>query len=350
MGPIFRYFRESRFRELDMRGFESKLFFEGQRRRQYRARYYSLCLLSTVIASYGILNGSPATVIGAMIIAPMMTPIMATAAALVMGDTQRDIRSLTLVALGALLVLLVSWLIGELHSAFNIISIAGNEQITARIAPRSTDLIIALASGAAGALALSRDDIADSLPGVAIAISLVPPLCVAGLCLAIGEQSAAVGAVLLFLTNFLSILLAGGGVFLLLGLRQASGEGEGEGETGPARRHAFKTVMVGLLLISIPLLGTSSKLAQQAVTEHRTIEATKQWLQGSGYSIIKIGTGRRSVTITIGGQGLIPPKERLVETLRSRLRRSITVELSIVPIQVETIDIDLTEPRPERRK
>ena len=346
MGPIFRYFRESRFRELDMRGFESKLFFEGQRRRQYRARYYSLCLLSTVIASYGILNGSPATVIGAMIIAPMMTPIMATAAALVMGDTERDIRSLTLVALGALLVLLVSWLIGELHSAFNIISIAGNEQITTRIAPRSTDLIIALASGAAGALALSRDDIADSLPGVAIAISLVPPLCVAGLCLAIGEQSAAVGAVLLFLTNFLSILLAGGGVFLLLGLRQASGEGE----TGPARRHAFKTVMVGLLLISIPLLGTSSKLAQQAVTEHRTIEATKQWLQGSGYSIIKIGTGRRSVTITIGGQGLIPPKERLVETLRSRLRRSITVELSIVPIQVETIDIDLTEPRPERRK
>ena len=348
MGPIFRYFRESRFRELDLRGFESKLFFEGQRRRQYRARYYSLCLLSTVIASYGILNGSPATVIGAMIIAPMMTPIMATAAALVMGDTQRDIRSLTLVALGALLVLLVSWLIGELHSAFNIISIAGNDQITARIAPRSTDLIIALASGAAGALALSRDDIADSLPGVAIAISLVPPLCVAGLCLAIGEQSAAVGAVLLFLTNFLSILLAGGGVFLLLGLRQASGEGEGE--TGPARRHAFKTVMVGLLLISIPLLGTSSKLAQQAITEHRTIEATKQWLQGSGYSIIKIGTGRRSVTITIGGQGLIPPKERLVETLRSRLRRSITVELSIVPIQVETIDIDLTEPRPERRK
>ncbi len=347
MGPIFRYFRESRFRELDMRGFESKLFFEGQRRRHYRARYYSLCLLSTVIASYGILNGSPATVIGAMIIAPLMTPIMATAAALVMGDTERDIRSLTLVALGALLVLLVSWLIGELHSAFNIISIAGNEQITARIAPRSTDLIIALASGAAGALALSRDDIADSLPGVAIAISLVPPLCVAGLCLAIGEQSAAVGAVLLFLTNFLSILLAGGGVFLLLGLHQASGEGE----TWPARRrHAFKTVMVGLLLISIPLLGTSSKLAQQAVTEHRTIEATKQWLQGSGYSIIKIGTGRRSVTITIGGQGLIPPKERLVETLRSRLRRSITVELSIVPIQVETIDIDLTEPRPERRK
>lgn len=89
-----------------------------------------------------------ATVIAALIVAPLMTPIMATAAA--------------------------------------------------------------LASGVAGAFALSRDDIADSLPGVAIAISLVPPLRVVGLSLLAGEINAATGAMLLFITNFLAIILAGG--------------------------------------------------------------------------------------------------------------------------------------------
>ena len=98
MGLVLKYLRDNRFRPSDVAAFEYKLFFEGGRRRQYKVRFYSLTLLATVIASYGIVNASPATVIGAMIIAPLMTPIMATAAALVMGDTQRDIRALMLVA------------------------------------------------------------------------------------------------------------------------------------------------------------------------------------------------------------------------------------------------------------
>lgn len=344
MGLVLKYLRDNRFRPSDVAAFEYKLFFEGGRRRQYKVRFYSLTLLATVIASYGIVNASPATVIGAMIIAPLMTPIMATAAALVMGDTQRDIRALMLVATGAALVLAVSWFIGLLHSTFNVFVVAGNEQISSRIAPRSTDLVIALASGAAGALALSREDIADSLPGVAIAISLVPPLCVGGLCLSIGEWSAAWGAVLLFLTNFFSILLAGGGVLLLLGLHQVSGG------TARGRRHAFPSVIAGLVLISIPLLGTSSRLAQQAVTEHRTIGATRQWLEGSGYSVIRVRTGRRSVAITIGGQGLVPSTAALAETLRATLRNSIKVELNIVPIQVEVLDIRIPARRDKARQ
>ena len=156
--------------------------------------------------------------------APLMTPIMATTAALLTGQTERAVRSTVLVAVGVAGVIALSWLFGALAvlSVGRVLCFETNSQITGRISPTSVDLIAALASGAAGAFAMSRDDIADSLAGVAISISLVPPLCVVGIALAAGEWSAASGALLLFITNYLSILLAGGGVLALLGLAQAA--------------------------------------------------------------------------------------------------------------------------------
>ena len=112
LDPVSKIFRDNYFRSSDITAFENKLFYEGKRRRQYAVRYYALVFLATVIASYGILNDSPASVIGAMIIAPLMTPMMATAAALVMGDTERDIRGLVLVVSGAALAIVVSLGIG----------------------------------------------------------------------------------------------------------------------------------------------------------------------------------------------------------------------------------------------
>ena len=149
-----------------------------------------------------------------MIVAPLMTPIMATTAALVTG---RMDRAAALAPAGAgrrRSVVALAWLLGVLYPG--VLPFDSNSQITARIAPRVIDLVAALASGAAGAFCLSREDVADSLPGVAIAISLVPPLCVVGLSLSAGEWAAAGGALLLFVTNLLAILLAGGGVLARL--------------------------------------------------------------------------------------------------------------------------------------
>jgi uncharacterized hydrophobic protein (TIGR00271 family) len=201
----------------DLPDFEAKLFFEGAKRRVNLERFAVLLFLSTVIATFGVLGDSTATVIGAMIIAPLMTPIMATAAGLVMGDMGRAGRSILVVIGGVAAVIGVAWLIGTFH--IGVISFTTNSQITARVSPSLIDLAVALASGAAGAFALSRTDVADSLPGVAISIALVPPLAVVGLSLSAAEWDDAIGALLLFLTNFVSILLTGGGVFALLGQR-----------------------------------------------------------------------------------------------------------------------------------
>jgi uncharacterized hydrophobic protein (TIGR00271 family) len=231
-------FRDNRFRPEDVPRFEAKLFYEGDRRRPYLERFFVLLILATIIATAGIIGDSTATVIGAMIVAPLMTPIMATAAGLIMGNMSRALNRLSLVLLGVLTVIFLSWLFGVLSPSY--LSFSANSQILGRVSPRLIDLIAALASGAAGAFALSREDVADSLPGVAIAISLVPPLCVMGLSLSAGEIDAATGAMLLFMTNFLAIILAGGAVLGILGLNAAARIEV----RGTARRKAFALVIV----------------------------------------------------------------------------------------------------------
>ena len=102
---------------------------------------------------------------------------------------------------------------------------ATNGQVISRIHPKLIDLIAALATGTVGAFALVRSDISDTLPGVAIAISLVPPLAVVGLLLSVQRYSDAAGAALLFGTNVAAIIATGAAVFLGYRIRQVALEG-----------------------------------------------------------------------------------------------------------------------------
>ncbi len=110
-----------------------------------------------------------------------------------MGDMKRAGRSFLVVAAGVAGVIALAWLLTEI-TLTRTISFETNSQITGRISPRLIDLFAALVAGAAGAFAMSRDDVADSLRGVAIAISLVPPLCVVGIGMAEAEVDVILGA------------------------------------------------------------------------------------------------------------------------------------------------------------
>jgi uncharacterized hydrophobic protein (TIGR00271 family) len=327
---------DNRFTEEDLPDFENKLFFKGSRLRPYLVRFTVLLFLSTVIATFGVINDSAATVIGAMIIAPLMTPIMATAAALVMGKMNWSVRSLLLVVSGVLLVIVTSWLIGFLMNAISHISYTQNSQITSRISPRLTDLFIALASGAAGAFAMSRDDIADSLPGVAISISLVPPLCVVGLGLSAAEWTVAWGAMLLFLTNFFSILLAGGGVLALLGLGVAATQNL----QGHVRRNAFLIIGLGLFLITLALASTSIRVTRETLTEYRTFLTVNDWLAQSGYEPESIDAHGAVVRLGIFGEGDVPPLADLESAIEQWTSRPAVVELVIIPVQRERLEVE----------
>jgi uncharacterized hydrophobic protein (TIGR00271 family) len=319
--------KDSKFTLADIPAFESSLFFEGDRARGYIVRFTILLFLSTVIATQGVIGDSTATVIGAMIIAPLMTPIVASTAALMMGNMRRAHRSLLLVALGALGVIAVSAGFGIL--AVNVIDFDSNTQITARVAPRVLDLIIALAAGAAGAFAMSRDDIADSLPGAAISIALVPPLCVVGIALSAAQWSDAWGALLLFLTNFLSIMLAGGGVFALLGLSGAVTKG-----MSISRKHrAYRIITLGVLLIAIPLSATTAKVGRDTIAQVKVTNIVTQWASRYPSNIVlkSVLVSGGTVEIIVSGTEKPATIKDLGALIQSEVKQVVNVDLRFLP-------------------
>jgi uncharacterized hydrophobic protein (TIGR00271 family) len=162
----------------DMR---DSVFFEGPEVRRRLSKFWTLMLLSSVIAGAGVVADSTATVIGAMIVAPLMVPIQGTMLAAVLGDRKDLVRSVGLVIAGAAAAVAIGFVLGTIVPG--VVDAQTNAQVAARVDPRLIDLLASLATGAVGSIALVRKDISDTLPGVAIAISLVPPLAVVGLTL-----------------------------------------------------------------------------------------------------------------------------------------------------------------------
>jgi uncharacterized membrane protein len=166
---------------------------------------------------------------------------------------------------------------------------------------------------------------------VAIAISLVPPLCVVGLSLSQGNWEAAGGAMLLFLTNFLAILLAGGIVFLLLGLgRLAIND-----DLVRMRRNAFILVIVGTLLVMVPLAVTSYQAVDNALENRVAQRDVGSWLEDTNHQIVSVHVRDKLVIATIEGSGELQPLRQLADQLAQTLERPVIVNLRTVPSQLE---------------
>lgn len=167
---------------------------------------------AALISSLGLLSDSGVIIVGAMLIAPLMKPIMSLAYGISTGETSLKIRSCITLFIGVALTLLISSL-SEFTLQLNSIT----AQMANRTAPNLFDLGVAISAGIAAAIALTRRSVADSLPGVAIAVAIVPPLCVAGISLSMGKMSAFYGAVLLFGINLFAIIISAIIVFFLSG-------------------------------------------------------------------------------------------------------------------------------------
>ena len=316
MASLAAVLERNRFTPGDLLALESKLFYEGDRRQAYLVRFTVLMFFATVIATGGVIADSTATVIGAMLIAPLMTPILATTAALVMGNGKRAWQSLLLVMAGVVGAILVSMILSLF--TIKVIAFESNSQITSRVAPSMVDLIVALAAGAAGAFAYSREDVADSLPGAAIAIALVPPLCVVGISLGHGAWTDAWGAFLLFLTNCLSILLAGGGMFALFRLDRASTE-----DLSPVnRRRAYTIIALGVVLIAIPLAATTIKVGRDSIAQSRVTGIADQWtaqFETQDYLVESVEVSNRIAKIHITG----PEATETIADLASQIETDV---------------------------
>ena len=189
---------------------------------QPEVRFYILVVVSTLIAGFGLITNSTAVVIGAMLVAPLMTPIFGISLALVREDATLMSRATRAEVLGMCLAVVMGFVVGWLLISMDpYLSIT--PEMLSRTKPGLADLAVAVLAGFAGAYALIDEKISPALPGVAIATAIVPPLGNSGLCLAFGAYSGALGSFLLFFTNFISILLVSSLLFYRAGIHRAAG-------------------------------------------------------------------------------------------------------------------------------
>ena len=201
--PLFTHALEEDFKEL---------FLQLRENAQAHSSFISLMMLSNLVASLGLFLSSPAVIIGAMVLAPLMSPIISLAMAVLRNDLSLMRRSLSTITIGIGLALSMAALLALIIPITRI-----TPEMAGRLHPNLLDLGVAIFSGMAGAYAHARESIMKSMPGVAIAVALVPPLCVAGIGIGWWDWQIISGAALLFLTNLVGIALAAALTFLVLG-------------------------------------------------------------------------------------------------------------------------------------
>ena len=318
--------------QIDIEQMRDQVFFEGPERKRRLSRYWLLLLLSAVIACAGVVSESTATVIGAMIIAPLMVPILGVVLGVVLADGPNLRRCLLLLIAGAAAVVALSWLLGHLVP-YPVIA-ATNSQVAARVTPRIVDLVAAVATGSVGSVALTRPEGSDTLPGVAIAISLVPPLAVAGLTLESGSPGEFVGALLLFATNVVAILASGIVVLALYRVGRVSA-----GAPASAFRRPVAAVIIVVLLgaVLIPLWTNSDRVDKTTIRQSSVEAVAEAWANGSGWSVNGVTTWGNQVLVDASGPSPAPDLAVLRQDLNAVGLPGLDVRVSLVTVSYQPL-------------
>ena len=314
--------------EADLTRMTGVLLFDGPDRARKLSRYWILLALAAVIASAGVVADSTATVIGAMIVAPLMTPILGTVLSVVIGDLRNLALSLLLVVSGAALVVAIGWAVGT-FVALDVVA-AANPQVSGRVYPRLIDLVAALATGVVGAFALVRSDVSDTLPGVAIAISLVPPLAVVGLTLEAGAGDESLGALLLFLTNVGAILLSG---LIVMAAYRVSTARPVQARRRLDHRAATAVVVVAVVALALPLSASSQRITIETLRDAQVTEVATAWADARDWEVVGVENTPDGVEVRAIGPLPVPDPGTLRTALDADGLENLDVRLELVPVE-----------------
>jgi uncharacterized hydrophobic protein (TIGR00271 family) len=229
--------------------------------------YVIMNVLATIIACFGLFENSPAVVIGAMVVAMLLGPIIGIALGVAVSDNTLLRKALVSEIIGVVIVYITALIIGLLFKNLQI-----TNEILARTAPNFIDLMIAIAGGAAGAYALLSPRIGLSLVGVAVAIALVPPLSASAILLARGEFSLAVNAALLALTNIVAIEFIASVIIIVFRCNRASFRLKSLIKTIPR----YSITIVILLVLGIFLLGSLRSVVIDQTYKTQTYKKVQQ--------------------------------------------------------------------------
>ncbi len=313
--------------------------------------FFFMLTLATAIATFGLIQNSAPTIIGAMIIAPLMAPIMSLAYGLAIFDRRLIRLSVVTIAAGIILVVAIAYISTRLFG----LRVTGSE-ILSRTEPTLIDLGIALAAGGAAAFAYTRQSIANSIAGVAIAVALVPPLAVAGIGLAVGFKATtttgaslsevglwsggsdiAAGAFILFLANLIGVIF----IAILVFIFQRYGN--------------WKKALLSLTLImglSLLLIEPLNQALDELIVKNRVLRLavkltkTRPELVSGKTKIESVHVEYRDGIIHVSIEGVIPKNEVLnfperIDQLREVISADVgePIVLHIKAIPVEFIQI-----------
>ncbi len=261
--PFFTYATRDRFKEL----------FQALREdARLSSSYLVLMVLSTMLATVGLYLDSTPVVIGAMLLAPLMSPIVSLAMGILRNDEDMAKKSINTISIGIVLALLAAALITLLFPHKPI-----TEEMATRLNPTLLDLAVAIIAGIAAAYTKSFREILHSLAGVGIAVALVPPLAVAGIGLGRLDYNFFMQAFLLFSTNLIGITLAATFTFRVLGYSAAV-----------RSKRSLVYMILAMTLISIPLYMSYSSIVEKIVLEKSWTQ--ERFLVNEKYIIVQSAT------------------------------------------------------------
>lgn len=313
----------------------SQLYYEGPDLIPFLARFAALMAMAVLIASFGLAQNSAPVVIGAMLISPLTTPLMGLATALVLGHPRRQLSSLAILAGGSLVGVAIAFGVMMLLPEAQILT-ETSQQLLDRTTPDLLDLAVAVVAGAAGAYVLVRREAISVLPGVAIAVALVPPIATIGMTLEIGRTDLADNALLLYVTNLAGIVLSAALVMLLLGVsptRTASGR-------LPARiRLGLTTALVGTVLVAVPLAEHTRRSVHDERDRQDAQVLAERWLHGTELTVDEVAVGGTDkISISVSGPDRPPSADRLAGQLAAELEEDIELSLSWTPRETSSVD------------
>lgn len=303
---------------------------------ELHAPFMFMNMLAATIASYGLFANSPAVIIGAMIIAMLLGPIAGISLALVDNSTKYLLKGLLTLLAGAAGVIATALTIGMIHYDLPITG-----EMLARTTPNFSDLMIALAGGAAGAYATVSPRLSVAFVGVAIATALVPPLCSASILLARGYYSLAFGAFLLTFTNIVAIQFSSSVVLWFTGFRSIS---HTKGLSAVAFLKANSVSIIILAILAVVLTNSMHVAISKKLFETSTKYALQQECitsEGCYLADVRFDESKNKQTIVIAVvRGPNPPTAERIAAVEKKLPshpRGNPIELRVRYVPTTTI-------------
>lgn len=279
--------------------------------------YYVLCAIAGTIGTFGLLMNNGTAIIGAVLIAPLMGPILGISFSSLTGRRYSTRRAVLTLCLGVLVVLAISYL-----ASLPFLSVGITEEMTSRTKPTLLNLLIAFPAGFLAGYTRIRKSLSDKVYGVAMSVTTLPPLCIAGIALAQSQFPLFSGAILMFFSNFLGILVSSFIAFCLSELQRIR------------KKHLNRLIfpLTLILLLCIPLSVAFYEISETNRLQHiilEVLESKKALFHHMEVSDIDINILQAPITAAV----TLRHSTDFTETLPKEVHTEIHIQKQIEKIQ-----------------